>query len=417
MALLEVQDAYYQARIRVAEIELDTYLRKHRWVAGMLVAERFEAMISAQVLARLDREAGGGMSEAQIIEDMRQDRLDRAYAIRARTAAAMVPLTVVASFFAIEGASDLFLAAFPGRMATDLVEELARLRRAGKAARALEESPQLRHLHDLLDDQQARFLRGVRKLDPRQRGALLEIGNKVAENTRPAVIIALMEGATKGHADLAWIAAKLRKGHFDGAFVTNFTRYDARPTWRQLQMLLDNSIAPATRASLVSKLAGFRGEEAAAKLVEKQWFREKYLMKAKGKARTKAKAEPKDLRVLRGDGSLDLVVWAEDESAAVFAEVKNWSGPSWLTGREKVKEQLRLHNQRIELLLEQRSRAAQPEKINKLLMVEENGWMLLDPRVRGTFEREIAALGRWKLQVMPGRVSEDTGQFIDRLRK
>jgi hypothetical protein len=82
-----------------------------------------------------------------------------------------------------------------------------------------------------------------------------------------------------------------------------------------------------------------------------------------------------------------------------------------------VKEQLKVHNTRIKDILPKEPRAVPPEGIHKLLMVEEDGWLLLERDKRTEFREEIQRLGGWQIQVIRSRMIEDSGQFIDRLRK
>ena len=391
-ALLAIQSAYYSAIQGHAQGDLEEYVDEHPWLVKDLLKDRIAKQRQAAVAAVLADEDES--TEAAELHGMVRESRERAEHLRTTVAATMVPLAMIAAFFAIEGASDVFLALFPFGKAANLVKGLTK---RGKAAPRLSKTRKA-ELAQAMGESEAQFVRLAGRLGRAELRALETIVEKVKT---PQVINLFLAQRVRGHADLYWIAKQLDDGTFDGAFIGHFMRYDANPTWNQLRGLIDNRLDSASRASAASKLLGFLGEEAGARHAQSKAFSRRYLKHR----------DP--MAVTRGEKTLDLMV-TDNEGRMLFGETKNWSVETWSnpSQQEKLFEQLKGHNKTID---EVAKAAENREVVGKVLFVTERGFTRL-PADEQNRLRNKARLSGWIIEVIPGEQLESMGQFLDRMR-
>ena len=393
--LLAVQAAYHDAKAAYGEGQLSEYVDERSWIAGAVIDGRIAGQRRAAVAEAIDGTGAHPLLEHEnAVRAMAQDRRDRAESVRATVASSVAPLVIIAGFFAIEGAGDVFLALFPVGKAAKLVRQLGKGRGARRAQRLL------RELAEELDPSEEQFVHLASRLRRADFRAVQQIADVVK---KPEVINLLMAQQVKGHANLVWIGRMLKRGAFDSAFVEHFMRYDANPTWNQLRGLMDNTLRGASRDSAVSKLTGFLGEEGAAKHVQSRGFGQRLFRPGE---RT---------LVSRGEKFLDLIVRTDDESRLLFGEVKNWSAATWNkpSQQKALLDQLAGHNKTIDKIVEATSRR---KIVGKVLLVAERGFAKLSLATRTKLEKQVASLG-WRIEVIPGGDIESAGQFLDQLRK
>ena len=391
--LLAIQQAYYSAIIEHSQAQFEEYVDEHPWLVRDILEQRIAKQRQAAVALLLAEEDPS--TEAAELRGMVRERRERAEHMRTTVAATMVPLAMVAAFFAIEGASDVFLALFPVGKAANLVKGLTK---RGKAALRLSKTRKA-ELAQAMGESEAQFVRLAGRL---WRAELRALETIVETVNPPQVINLLLAQRARGHADLHWVAKQLDDGTFDGAFLGHFMRYDANPTWNQLRGLVDNSLDSASRASAASKLLGFLGEEAGARHVQSEAFSRRYLKRR----------EP--IAVTRGEKTLDLMV-TDNEGRMLFGETKNWSVETWRnpSQQEKLSEQLKEHNKTID---EVAKTAENREVVGKVLLVTERGFTKLAEIDRDRIESAVNRLG-WAIEIIPGERLESMGQFIDRMRR
>lgn len=200
--MLEMQKAYYDALVKQGRHDLRYIIKANPWIAGMLIRDRLEQKIAADRTAAVSEEMGFvSAAEAEILR-YKRERLERAEAIRVRVAGAMVTAAVLARFFAIEGASDLFLSLFPAGKAVDLVKSLGKARRARKLRKA-----EVKKLTAVLELDEAQFIRHAAKLTRRELKALEGIAGYVIRRSgdrveNAEILNVLMVKSRKGLADL-----------------------------------------------------------------------------------------------------------------------------------------------------------------------------------------------------------------------
>ena len=391
--LLTIQQAYYSAILQHSQAQYEEYASEHPWLVQDMLEERIAKQRRAEVARLLAEEDSG--SEGAELRGMVRERRELAENMRTTVAATMVPLAVVAAFFAIEGASDVFLALFPFGKAANLVKGLTR---RGKSARRLSQTRRA-ELAQAMGESEAQFVHLARRLEPADLRALGSIVEKVKT---PEVINLLLAQCVGGHADLRWIAKHLDDGTFDSAFIGHFLRYNANPTWNQLRGLIDNSLDSKSRGSVVSKMLGFLGEEAGARHVQSEAFSRRYFKRS----------EP--MAVTRGEKKLDLVV-TDNEGRMLVGETKNWSVETWSnpSQQQELFKQLAKHNGTID---EMARTAGNQAVAGRVLLVTERGFTALASDKRNEVTRTVKRLG-WTVEVIPGENLESMAQFIDRMRK
>jgi hypothetical protein len=362
------------------------------FIRDLIAQQRREAI--ERELEALDAAVGQSWDPEQALIDEIQDaRLDYAETIREAAASAMTPLALIASVFAIESATDVFLTLFPFGKAAGLVKDLRKARKAKKARKAI-----TRNLFAALDDRETKFVRAARHLPDSDLSALVGITKRVKN---PETVVDLMTRAARGEADLAWIEKKLNKGTFDSAFVEHYTRFDAYPSWRQLQGVIDNQVSQKSRKSFMSKIVGFLGEEGAARHAVSDTFMRRHGLS-------------KSMKVQRGHKGLDLIVVDAENQMLVVAEVKNW-GATWSIDEHvnRLYRQLSEHDAAI------RDSAFWPQeyktyKVKRLLMVEKHGYDAFTGKAK--FEEAMKQKPHWQIEIIPGSMIEGAREFIDRMR-
>src|SRR5690606_33321845 len=122
---------------------------------------------------------------------MRDERRAMAEEMRAESAAAMVPLALIAGFFAFESEADVFLEIFPAGKATELIQLIRAARKRRKAARQLEQE-----LVRCLDEDQARFVHAAARLGASD----MKAARVIHEHVQSARLVSvLMHRATHSH--------------------------------------------------------------------------------------------------------------------------------------------------------------------------------------------------------------------------
>ena len=391
--LLTIQKVYYDAMLQHGHVELEEYVDEHPWLVKDLLEDRIAKQRQAAVAAVLAEEDNS--TEAAELRGIVSDQRARAENVRTTVVAVVAPLAVVASFFAIEGAADVFLSLFPAGKATELIKGLTK---RGKATLKLSKTRKAQ-LAQAMGANETHFVRLAGRLGQTELRALETIIQKVRT---PEVVNLLLTQRVRGQADLEWIAKKLDDGTFHSEFIGHFTRYDANPTWNQLRGLIDNSLEPASRDSVASKLVGFLGEEAAARHVQSEMFTRRFFKRGEPTA------------VTRGHRTLDLTVTG-DKGRMLFGETKNLSAENWSNPSKQgeVLEQLAKHNKTINDIAKA---AENREVVGKVLFVTERGFTTLELQLQEKLKKEIARLG-WVIEVIPGEHLESMGQFLDRMRK
>ena len=391
--LLAIQEAYYSTIVQHSQAQLEEYVDEHPWLVQDILEQRIAKQRQAAVALLLAEEDPS--TEATELRGMVRESRERAEHVRTTVAATMVPLAVVAGFFAMEGSSEVFLALFPFGKAANLAKGLTK---RSKAALGLSKRRKA-ELAQAMGETEAQFVRLAGRLERAELRALETIVEQVKT---PQVINLLLAQRLQRHADLHWIAKQLDDGTFNGAFIGHFTRYDANPTWNQLRGLIDNSMDSASRASAASKLLGFLGEEAGARHVQSEAFSRRFFKRG----------EP--MAVTRGEKTLDVIA-TDDKGRMLFGETKNWSVETWSnpSQQEKLFEQLAKHNETIDKLAES---AENREVVGKVLFVTERGFTKLAEIDRDRIESAVNRLG-WAIEIIPGERLESMGQFIDRMRK
>lgn len=204
--------------------------------------------------------------------------------------------------------------------------------------------------------------------------------------------------------------------YFDADFVEHFTGYEANPSWRVLQKIVEgHKVAETARASLASKVVGLLGERAASDIVKSASFRKRFF---KGKP---ALHSGHGIRYERGHrygerGSIDIATFSENDDA-LFIEVKTWSAKTWANAshRNDILEQLQRHNAGVAEILAAGSRSR--NVAGKVLMVAGDGFRAWgDNDMRGEFVAKIQELG-WTLEKIPNRRIQSFEQLIDNLRR
>lgn len=210
--------------------------------------------------------------------------------------------------------------------------------------------------------------------------------------------------------DLVWIEKMILNQKFNSNFVNKFTRYEAKPNWNALKKhILGKSMKKSERSSLMMKLKGFLGEEAAERMIKKK------LKQGLGKYE----------KVRRGyhygKGSIDFYTekLVGNKIQFDFFEVKNWAPEIWLFEdkmRKGLLAQLRRHNKGIDKFLTKTVGGTQGKKI---LYLEEKGYlkglMRLPNKTKNSMLMEIEKLG-WKIEVMPTKNVESVTSYIERLK-
>ena len=309
--------------------------------------------------------------------------------------------------FAVEGPVDLLLAVAPvhklGKAFT-LGKDAMAARRTRKAADKL-----VKEFGEHLDDEAKAFLKTASKLSKAEVKALKKIHAAVGSQS---VITTLMDRSIRGTADLTWIAKKLNSKKIDGDFVRTFTEFEAAPSWKAFQSVVEKQpISADARAGLASQLVGFLGEEAAAKMAKTDVF-----AKAVFKGRKGAKLTVTQGAKYGDNKSFDLL-GVSDKAELVFGEVKNWAAGTWSTAskRTEIIDQLKRHNAgvpEVTSALYRRSSDVQA----KVLFVADRGFKDgLDAKAAMKFRKEVSELG-WDIQLIPESEIADFGSLIDRLR-
>lgn len=386
--------------------------------------DEIEIELDALIEERLAAQVPPPIPEDELtVYRLRQHRVQVADEMAAQAGAALAPLAVAAALFAPEGAADLLLNVFP-------IHKLGSAKRvARRAFKQHKRNRQSRSLLGLrkqfvhmLPDDAREFVRLAEVMTRAERRAL----KRIYKHTRSEKLLrTLMHKHVRGHADVTWIAGKLHTGKlhgefarrftFDADFVEHFTHYEANPSWRVLQDVVEGRVVDAgARASLASKVVGLLGERAARDTVQTKTFRERFF-----------KGAP-DLRSGRGisyrrghrygeRGSIDIAAFSEVDDA-LFVEVKTWSAETWANGkrRQEILDQLERHNAGVAEILAAGSRSR--SVAGKVLMVAGDGFRGWGTdRMRGEFVKQIQKLG-WTLEKMPNRRIRSFDQLIDDLR-
>lgn len=345
---------------------------------------------------------------------LRQHRVQVADEMAAQAAVTLAPLAAAAALFAPEGAADLLLSIVP-------VQKLSRARHLARIA-SDQRKRQSRSLLGLrkkfeaaLPDEAREFVRLAEVMTRADRRALRLIHRHTSSEK---LLRTLMNKQVRGHAEVTWIAGKLRVGKLNGAFarrftfdadfVDHFTRYEANPSWRVLQDIVEGrTVAAASRDSLASKVVGLLGERTASEIVHSGAFRSRFLQ---GMPARSGRGISYGQR-----GSIDIVAYS-DVDEAVFIEVKNWSVETWATSgnRTSIIAQLRRHNAGVGQILSAGGRSRRVA--GKVLMVAGEGFRGWgDNDLRGEFVETIQELG-WTLEKIPDRRIPSFDQLIDNLR-
>lgn len=178
-------------------------------------------------------------------------------------------------------------------------------------------------------------------------------------------------------------------------------RFDAYPSWRQLQGVVDKQISPESRRSFMSKIVGFLGEEGAAKYAVSEGFMRRHGLS-------------KSTKVLRGHEGLDLMVVDRKNKVLIVAEVKNW-GATWNIPEyvNRLYRQLSEHDAAI------KGSGYWPNeyktyKVKRLLMVQEHGYDAFTGKAK--FEAAMKQRPHWQIEVIPGSMIDRADKFIDDMR-
>ncbi|MEM9489234.1 MAG: hypothetical protein AAGC55_08820 [Myxococcota bacterium] len=375
---------------------------------------------------------------APLADDQRQlyeltlERRQVAEDMAGQTRAVLVPLAVAAALFAPEGAAELALSILPvhrvGR-AVEVARDAFKLRKKDRKARKLGKFAD-EFLREF-DAEGRDFITLANKLARADRRALKGIFRHTGS---PRLVHALMRRHLSRTADVRWIAAQLDRGTlrpdtarrltFDAGLVDNFTGHRSYPSWRTLQLLVEDAAARrqgrvlpdghrasrGARSALAGKVKGLFGERAAAELVSSPAFAAKYL------------GRPGTLTTRRGlsyrdKHCLDIVAFG-DADELVVAEVKNWSADSWSNQqfRDRLLDQLDRHEAGIAAV--QRDATGTRRLVGKVLIVERTGYLrgmnTLGSLRRTQFEDEVLARG-WMFEDFPGHDASDLATLVNAL--
>jgi hypothetical protein len=407
-AMLDVQKAYYSAVATQGTHQLQEMVDKSPWLAerelALLAEETHAITLHERVLSE----------EEELVAEYKKARLEYAETVRVKAQAALLPLALLASLLVPEGAIDLLLTVAPVHKVGKLIGLVKDYRTARKAKKGATQAEKLLgEIASHLDADDVALL----KLASGLRKAELTAIKAIAEHVpHQSLLRDLMYRQLDGTADVTWIAKQLKKKKIDGDFVTNFTRNRANPSWKTLEAVVEGrKVAEETRASLASKVIGFLGEEAAARIVRSESFAKRLLKGRKGR---------KISGMWRGIGyggpkSLDFVALS-DEAEVVFGEVKNWGLATWLDARNRTEmlKQLASHTQGESEILKKLSRR-KSDVAGRVLMVAEDGfkeWVRTEgPEKVKAFLDAVKHEG-WSMEQMPAEAIEGFGELIERLR-
>lgn len=340
---------------------------------------------------------------------------------------AMVPLALAASMLAPEGAVDLLLSITPVHKldkAAELGREALQVRRGNKQSRKLLKL--YKDFERLLPEDATEFLQLAQKLSRAERRAL----KTIHRHTHSVNLVqTLMDKHLRGHADVRWIAGKLQREPVDAAFarrftfdadmVEEYTNHDANPSWKVLESVVERrSVTKEERASLAVKVKGLMGERAAADIVRSPAFSSRHLKQS----RQEPPALARGMRYRRASsagkpGSIDIVVFGQSTSEALFIEVKNMNRDSWNRGAERTRvlEQLARHNEGIEDIL---ARGYERRTVaGRVLMVADDGYKngIAAKLEREAFETAAGELG-WTVEFIPANDIASFDMLIDALK-
>lgn len=395
---LELQAEYDRAYARAGRAALGQLVAADPWLVGAHLRSIVAGQRQRDTERRLREQSSG--HEVRALRSVRHHRAQVARTMRTEVVAAVAPAVVAVRLFAVQGVTDVFLAVFPFGKTAQLV-------RAGAHARKIRQADKLAkkvsaELTGALSGEQILFTRAVARLSRRDMRALKRLHKQIPD---PEILTRLAVRASKGDVNLRWLSRLLSRKVIDVHTVDHFMRFDAYPTWRQLQAVIENTIHGPARNSVMSKLTGFVGERSGARFLQSADVARKL-------------GAHKPLKLVRGHRSLDIMAHTDDNKLLVFAEVKNWSAATWSkpSQHKRLFRQLESHDKAIERAVEGLGKRPVDARTAKLLMVTEKGFMSMPPNPRAEFRIALKQTG-WRLEPIPQARVENVGDFIDRLRK
>ncbi|MEM9487540.1 MAG: hypothetical protein AAGC55_00280 [Myxococcota bacterium] len=358
--------------------------------------------------------------EQLLLYEMKWGRRQVANRMRMEVVEAAVPFVVVASLFVVDGAVDLLLNIVPvdklgdAARAAKRVFEAKRQRRSKQAVDAL-----VGEFDALIDPRTRQFLKLASKLTAEQRRALRYIHRQTGSEKAS---VTLLRRQLDFQADVQWIAEKLRaravdgefikRFTFDGDFIREYTEHSASPSWAALQRVVDGDrLVEGTRGSLVSKVKGLLGEQAAARRVAEADFAVKHL----GRMAERMKMW-RGVRYGGSTRSVDIVAMVDDRLLLV-GEVKNWASTTWSSQSERARllRQLGRHNEGVkEMATETYSHSTVAARV--LLVVRDGFIDGLTGAQGNVFRAKVKQLG-WTIELIPGDRVMSFPALIDELRK